>query len=306
MDIRSLSTSPQSQTLPTSRHQRADGQYDSVALNEQSARVQKPFSREMIEKAVGATPDPYLSDQSSWNPEVEKRIDSFISRVKAGEIENPTAVFDADGTLWRDDIGERFLQWLIKNRHLQGVDYSKDIYGEYEKMLEKDTGAAYAMATKLMNGINEKELIKWASDFFPSHFSSNVFPKQRELISRLQEAGVDVWIVSASNRWIVEGAAPHMGVSNDHVVGIQTEVKNGKLTDTIIPPVTYRQGKVDAIKKYIAGKVDFAAGNSMTDFEMLSFANDTSLVINPRDSGPPDSNLMSLAQQGNWAIQKWN
>jgi HAD superfamily phosphoserine phosphatase-like hydrolase len=306
MEIRPLSTAVNSQIPQVQELQKMAGQPDSVVLNGQPAKAQKPFSSDMIARTVGASSDPYLSDLDSWNPEVEKRIDSFLSRVKAGEIENPTAVFDADGTLWRDDIGERFLQWLIKNRHLQGADYSKDIYGEYEKLLEKDTGAAYAMATKLMSGINEKELAGWAADFFPSHFSSNVFPKQRELISRLQEAGVDVWIVSASNRWIVEGASPHMGVPQDHVVGIQTEVKNGVLTDRIIPPVTYRQGKVDAIREYIGEKVDFAAGNSMTDFEMLGFAKDTSLVINPKDSGAPDNNLMSLAQKGDWAIQKWN
>ncbi|MGV8121440.1 MAG: hypothetical protein AB2L14_16900 [Candidatus Xenobiia bacterium LiM19] len=121
-----------------------------MTFNEHPAMARNPFSMEMIEKAVATAQDPFLSDEDRWNPEVDKRIDSFISRVKAGEIENPAAVFDADGTLWRDYIGERFLQWLIKNRHLQGVDYSTDIYGEYEKLLQKDTGAACAMAAQLI------------------------------------------------------------------------------------------------------------------------------------------------------------
>lgn len=258
-----------------------------------------------IYEITNETGNSHFSDENTWNPAVQKNIDKFIDRVKSGEIKDPKAVFDADGTIWKDDIGERFFEWLIKNRKLNDVDYSKDIYKEYEDEVKKDPGVGYTMAVTMMKGIKEKDLINWSKEFFPEHFMQNIYPKQKELIKRLQDSGTDVWIVTASNRWIVEGAAPYMGVNPDHIVGIQTEVKNGELTGKIIPPVTYRAGKVEAIKKYISDHVDFAAGNSMTDFEMLDFSRVMSLVINPKNEGPDENNLMHLAEKNKWSIQKW-
>lgn len=303
MDIRPLSGVTQQSGSPSREAAQEVTQPDSVTVGEAKKSQQIPPA--LISEIMAPKQDPLMSDEYHWNPGVEKRIDEFIEKVKAGEVKNPTAVFDADGTIWRDDIGESFLRWLIKNRKLKDVDYSKDIYGEYEKMLQQDVGAAYAFSTSIMKGINEQDLQDWSTRFFPEHFSGNVFPKQKELFRRLQDAGVDVWIVTASNHWIVEGAAPHMGINADHVVGMRVEVENGVLTDKVIPPITYRQGKVDAIEKYIGKKVDFAAGNSMTDYEMLKSAKEMSLVINPRDAGPPDDNLMHLAKSNDWAIQKW-
>jgi len=247
--------------------------------------------------------DIYKSDINSWNPLVEKKIDEFIKKVKEGEIKDPKAVFDADGTLWQNDLGETFLKWLIENKKLQNADYSKDIYKEYDDLVKKDPGKGFIFAVTLMKGIEEKELKKWAEDFFNNHFKENVYPKQKELIKRLKDAGVEVWIVSASNFWSIEGAAPYMGVEKEHVIAIKTEVENGKLTDKIITPVLHGAGKVEAIKKYIGNRVDLVSGNSMSDYDMLKFSTGLSIVINPSCKGP--ESMMELSENHGWSIQMW-
>lgn len=108
-----------------------------------------------------------------------------------------------------------------------------------------------------------------------------------------------MWIVSASSEWLVVAVAPHIGVETDHAVGVRSEVHDGVLSDRTIPPVTYRAGKVQAIQERIGRGVHFAAGNAMTDLEMLQAASGLSLVINPSEE------LRGHCVQHGWAIQEW-
>lgn len=234
-----------------------------------------------------------------WNPAVSARLDDFLARVGRGEIEHPTAVFDFDGTLCQDDIGERFLKWQIAEHKLRDVDYGRDIYQDYEHEVKRDTASGYAMAVKLMKGLEERDVRAWAADFAKDHVSRFAFPCQAALVDRMLRAGVDVWIVSASSQHLVEAAAPLFGVAPDHAVGIRAGVQDGRLSGETVGPITYRQGKVEAIDERVGRRPDFASGNSMADSEMLASAGQLALAINP--SQP----LQERALAEGWAIQEW-
>ena len=262
-----------------------------------------------VSRAKSCEEESYLSDINTWNPVVEERLDEFFEKLE--EIENPVAVFDADGTLWSNDLGESFFKWLIENKKLIGADYSKDLYQEYELLVEEDVGEGFSSIIKIMAGIKEEELKLWADEFFQT-FDHNVYPKQKELIQRLQEAGVDVWVVSASNRWSIETAVLYLGIEADHVIAMKSEVVDGVITDRMIPPILHGHGKVEGIKKYIGNRVDFVCGNSSSDYEMLDFASEMSLIINPSDKvgtisseDIEKSSLLKEAEDLGWAIQKW-
>jgi len=254
--------------------------------------------------------DPYLSDTNSWNPLVEARLEQFFQKLDT--IENPVAVFDADGTLWSNDLGESFFKWLVENKKLIGVDYSKDLYQEYQDLCDKDVDEGFSSLITIMAGISEDELKEWADEFFQT-FDHNVYPKQKELVKKLHDSGVDVWIVSASNRWSIETAVIYLGIEEDHVVAMESEVIDGVITDQMIPPILHGHGKVEGIKKYIGDRVDFVCGNSRSDYEMLDFASEMSLIINPSDKvgtisaeDVAESSLLIEAEENGWAIQKWN
>ena len=255
---------------------------------------------------------PYLSDINTWNPTVEASLDQFFQKIENGDIKDPVAVFDADGTLWSNDLGESFFRWLIENKKLKDVDYSEDLYQQYQDLCDENEGKGFSWIVTIMAGNDEEELKIWADEFFQT-FDHNVFPKQKELISRLQEAGVDVWVVSASNRWSVETAVSYLGIDEDHVVAMESEVIDGVITDQMIPPILHGHGKVDGIKKYIGDRVDFVCGNSRSDYEMLEFASEMSLIINPSDKvgtisaeDVKSSSLLKEAEENGWAIQNWN
>jgi len=251
----------------------------------------------LINAPLGASAAP----GQAWNTRVQNHLEQFASQVKPNQV----AVFDADGTLWKDDVGEGFLKWLIKHKKLANQDPSRDYYGEYEKMCDVSHLQCYGYAVQLMAGMKESDVKKWSAEYFKAHFVKRVFQGQKKLIQTLQKKGAKVWIVSASHQWIVEAGAPYLNVPLKQVVGIRVKVNQGLLTNELIAPVTYRPGKVKAIQKFIGKVPVLVSGNSMTDFEMLNHSSGVSLVINPKNKGQLSDNLALQAQQKGWLVQHW-
>ena len=238
----------------------------------------------------------------NWSQPIQNELRQFWAQDLKGKV----AVFDADRTLWKDDVGEAFLKWLIKHEKLVNLPEGLDPYAHYEALCAQDKMVGYPYAAQLMAGLSEAEVRRLSATFFAEHFRQNVYPAQQVLIQKLQEAGVDVWIVSASNQWLIEAAANYLGVPASRVVGIRLEVKDARLTEQIIQPITFRAGKVAAIKKYIGQQPVLVAGDSMTDYEMLQYASGLRILINPRDKGVDNANIYKLATKQGWLIQNWD
>jgi len=130
-----------------------------------------------------------------------------------------------------------------------------------------------------MAGLYETDVQHWAAHFFHDHFLHRIFLPQKKLISDMFRTGFDVWIVSASCSWIIQACAVHFQINPSKVLAVTAEVENGIITDRIIRPVPYREGKVAAIKYYIKRQPDYVAGDSLGDREMLNYAKTLRMFI---------------------------
>ncbi len=245
-------------------------------------------------------PEPVTISRSLFAPDNARALQALLTQDLSGQV----AVFDADETLWSHDVGEGFFQWLIQHNHLQVKTPDAGFFQHYLNLCAKDKRIGYPYAAQAMAGLSEDRVRTLAAEYFDT-FKHNIYPAQQKLIRQLQDAGATVWIVSASNQWIVEAAAPHFNVPLDKVVGIRVAVEKGQVTERIVAPVTYREGKVAAIQKYIGQQPVLVAGDSMTDYEMLQYAKRVALVINPKDKGPANANIARLAREHRWLIQRW-
>jgi len=207
------------------------------------------------------------------------------------------ACFDADGTLWSEDLGEAMLRWLAEGALLPRIDCTKDVYAEYEAMVERDQCAGYAWAVECMAGIPEGQVVKWARQMAAAW--PNYRPAMFDLMRGLDGAGVEVWWVSATNQWSVRAAARRMGMGEGRVLGIHCSVEADVLTGEISKPVTCRAGKVEAINEYIGKMPDLAFGDSRGDLEMMEVAAQP-LVVARNDKGENDF-LRDAAQRG-WPV----
>jgi hypothetical protein len=159
--------------------------------------------------------------------------------------------------------------------------------------------------------IGSRDYVAWLRFYEP----------MKDLIQLLKIEGYDVWIVSASAQNIIEVYAREIGVETSHVIGVRSELKNGKATSSFQSCgteaagnqnlITYRQGKRCWINKEIfmisnknlqmdkPSATVFAAGDSDTDSFFVKDAR-IHLVINRNKT-----ELMCNAyanQDGKWII----
>ena len=106
-------------------------------------------------------------------------------------------------------------------------------------------------------------------------------PEMQDLMAVASRLGWEVWVVTASGTPVVQAFASLYGLSACRVIGMDLAVEGGVYQPLLSGPATYRQGKVDAIRSRIGKPVRLAAGDTLTDLEMLKMA-DHGLVVGPR------------------------
>jgi HAD superfamily phosphoserine phosphatase-like hydrolase len=207
------------------------------------------------------------------------------------------AAFDADGTLWAEDIGEAFLRWMIAAGRLPLYRGRHDLYQEYEERVRQDRSSGYAWAVQVMAGNREGDLLEWSgwlATAWPTYR-----PTMKGLLEGLSQEGVEVWIVSASNRWTIRAAAPFVGVDPEKTMGIAVKTDHGVLTDQVERPIICMEGKVEAIRQRFGTDPLLAAGDSLGDLAMLESAR-FPLVVGRRDQ--PRAALLSVAAGQGWPV----
>lgn len=207
------------------------------------------------------------------------------------------ACFDADGTLWNEDIGEAFFRWLAAGKLLPRRDCESDLWAEYEARVDENRAMGYAWAVQSMGGILEADIVRWSDQMAAAW--PNYRPAMADLAKGMAESGFDVWIVSATNQWTVRAAAPKMNFDPEKVIAMQSAVENGVMTETMVEPLICNAGKVTAIQQKFGRLPDISFGDSMGDFEMLS-ASRQPIVIGRNDK--PNKSIMAEAVQRGWPV----
>lgn len=239
----------------------------------------------------------------TMSPPAQEKMDlikkDVLTALKAGAP--AVAAFDADGTLWKTDMGENFFQYKIENRL---VRLPADPWAHYEMLKKRSHPEAYLWLAQILEGQSLEQTRHWAKQALRKFEKGvPVFPWMQDLIQFLKSEGVAVYIVTASIKWAVEPAAETVGLNYDDVIGIETEVLSGVVTSAQKGIITYREGKTEALLARTGGKAPvLAAGNTMGDFALLqsaqvrfanvsdlphegNYATETELLLHAKNSG---------------------
>jgi HAD superfamily phosphoserine phosphatase-like hydrolase len=205
------------------------------------------------------------------------------------------AVFDCDGTLWAGDAGERFFDWELKRGVVsnQIMRWARARYSEYQAGKVSEDDMCAEMVT-LHRGLTEADVLTLARSFFDQNFAGQIFPEMRQLVSRLQASGCDVWAVSSTNEWVIREAMRHFGIAREKILAAAVEVRDGIITDRVTR-IPSGPGKPKAILEAIRRVPDVAFGNSRWDIDMLTQAR-VAVAVNPN----PD--LAQVARDRNWVV----
>ncbi|HEY6909549.1 MAG TPA: haloacid dehalogenase-like hydrolase [Myxococcales bacterium] len=224
----------------------------------------------------------------------------LAGRVRAlgRELPSGLAVFDADGTLWREDVGEAFL------RHLVSLGWVKlpgggDAYEAYERAVDRDRAAGYAYAAQLQAGLEVAAVRAEAERFAGAWVPPRLIGDTLALRALCEEAGLVPLVVSASALPIVLAAAPLAGIPRERCRGIEVQIRDGRFTADLIHPITYAAGKIAAAEK--AGRLALACGDSFTgDLPMLEAAR-LAVAVAPRSGSP----LSEEALRRGWPVLEY-
>ena len=191
-------------------------------------------------------------------------------RALGRELPGALAAFDADGTLWREDVGEAFLRHLVSLGWVKLADGS-DPYQAYQRAVEHDRARGYAYAAQLQAGLALHHVSAEAQRFARQWVPPRLIADTQALRKLCAEAGLLPFVISASALPIVLEAAPLAGFARENCRGIAVQVREGTFTTELVQPVTYAAGKVASAAQ--AGRLALACGDSFTgDLALLEAA----------------------------------
>ncbi len=224
----------------------------------------------------------------------------------------------------RDTIRELAQQALAipeaeRSEHEVYRQYVADLGAVYGRRLEREGKRdCYAWAVTLHVGISELDMTTLSQRAIRQELGLDPYTQSltttrgetltvergmrmsreiKGLFDELKAGGIEPWIVSASNRWTVAAFAPMFGIDPTHVVGNQVEVEAGILSENLIQPALFAEGKVGAIDRDIGRRPLLAFGDSETDWDMLESAVVSGVFV---DTGKP---ITARAEAKGWAIQ---
>lgn len=246
------------------------------------------------------------SPVNEFSPELWDSLESVLRSAAHASSGRRIAAFDADGTLWDADAGETFFDWQIHNCKLTAFE-GLDPWKHYHDLKKPDPRVGYVWLAQISAGQPLAEVRKWAVECFRSLPPWPVFDSQRRLIALLRELDFEVYVVTASIKWAVEPVAALLGIDFDHVIGIETEIRDGLVTDIVKPPITWRDGKAEGLLAATGGvRPILCAGNTYGDIALLQTATHVRLALStqsePGGLYDEETKLFEHASTEKWHI----
>ena len=164
---------------------------------------------------------------------------------------NPkVAVFDCDGTLWGGDAGYGFMAWsleqgLVSRSTSDWIDTRHRAYRSGQVSEEEICGEM----VQIYAGLRDQELRAAAAQYVKEFVRRPHLSRKWQISSPCSEqAGVDLWAVSSTNRWVVAEGVRDFRIPEDHILAAEVRVKDGLITSEILDVPT-DEGKAVALKR---------------------------------------------------------
>lgn len=223
-----------------------------------------------------------------------------IKRWTAEEFErqvlssNPkVAVFDCDGTLWGGDAGYGFMAWSIE----QGLvsrstsDWIDTRYRGYLAGKVSELEICGAMV-QMYTGLREQELREAAARYVGNFVHPRIFAEMAALVATLRQAGVELWAVSSTNKWVVAEGVRDFGIPDERILAAEVRVSDGLISSELLDVPT-DEGKSATLARVGLTRPDAVFGNSIHDLAMLKIARNA-FPVNPSPA------LIEAAAKNGW------
>jgi phosphoserine phosphatase len=209
------------------------------------------------------------------------------------ESKPKVAVFDCDGTLWSGDAGLGFMTWSLE----QGLvsrstsDWIDTRHRAYRQGHVSEAQICGEMV-QIYAGLREQELRAAAAQYFNEFVRARIFAEMASLVATLRDAGVELWAVSSTNKWVIAEGLRSFEIPEDRILAAEVRVANGIISSEILDVPT-DEGKAASLRRVGLAAPDAVFGNSIHDLAMLEIAR-KAFPVNPSPA------LLEAAAKRGW------
>ena len=122
---------------------------------------------------------------------------------------------------------------------------------------------AYPFIPQMLRGAKADDVLQLSRDHFANTLSNYLRASSVHIIQELERGGVQSHIVSASAELFVQGAAESLGIPTNHIHGIQVRIRDGRLTEELVYPLTWNIGKRQKIQEVVAATAREESGRKV-------------------------------------------
>ena len=210
------------------------------------------------------------------------------------------AIFDLDHTLINGDSDYLWGEYMVEKGIVDEQAYRQrnaDFYQDYQRgCLDNDQYLAFALEPLTQHEI--KALHEWRSDYVETWIRPLVAPGAPGLLDEHRDRGDQLIIISATHLFVSEPIANLIGVTT--VLATEPEIVDNRYTGRFLGTPTYQEGKVTALKEWLADTDHDLVGSyfycdSLNDLALLE-AVDNPVTVNP------DEALKAIATERGWEM----
>ncbi len=218
-------------------------------------------------------------------------LPDFIHRVRLAD-EPRLALFDADGTLWENDIADDCTIWMIGTGRVR----TGGRWAEYKRIYAGDAPAGCRYLLSFYAGMPIAELGRHVETYWRDFMKLREIPEVVEVLRYLAGEGFRIWVVTGSPTDFLFPLQERLPV--ERVVGMDFEVDaRGVITGRHAGLSCAGEGKAEKVRSLWPGPIQLVAGNARLDEAMLRLARDVAWAVHPH----PD--LERVARAEGWEVK---
>jgi phosphoserine phosphatase len=235
-----------------------------------------------------------------------EQCDEVLARIRerARAVPGGVVATDGDGTLWSGDVGDDFYEALLERRLIRARGFEAMTRAAREHGIDPGGDDASALGHRLWDAYRAGaypeepfyELMTWCfAGFSPDEaaalardvlvaakLADRLHAEVARVLGAVRSEGIDVFLVSASPRAIVEAAASYVGIDHANVIAATPRYDGAGMMPEVLRPIPYHAGKVARLRERTAGRVLYAAfGDNAFDAEMLASA-EVPVAVRPK------------------------
>jgi HAD superfamily hydrolase (TIGR01490 family) len=210
------------------------------------------------------------------------------------------ALFDLDNTLLAGDSDHAWGDYLCERGILDAVAYkarNDDFYQDY--LAGRLNISDYLnFSLEILGRSHMTQLEQWHREFMRDCIEPIILAKGEALLAEHREAGDQLLIITATNRFVTGPIAARLGV--DTLLATECEMHDGRYTGRTIDVPCFKEGKVTRLNRWLTEtglSLDGSCfySDSMNDLPLLEQVSRPIAV-------DPDPRLQAEAERRGWPV----